>query len=196
MKERVQRILAGYSPRTVSTPDLVPASVLMLLFPKDGEYHVLFTKRTERVKHHKGEISFPGGARDDGDESPLATALRETQEEVGIDPRDVEVLGPLDQVRTRYGYKVTPFVGDIPYPYPFVPREEEVSEVLEVPISTLVTSEDKSGTVDVEGQRYHLVTYRYGDHVIWGATAKMVERFLDLCYRPSLEGLCCDTGGG
>lgn len=185
MKERIQRILAGYSPRTVSAPGLVPASVLVLLFPKDGEYHMLFTRRTDRVKHHKGEISFPGGARDDEDPTPLATALREAQEEVGVDPEDVEVLGPLDQVRTRYGYQVTPFVGDIPYPYHFVPREEEVAYVLEVPISTLVASEDKSGTVDVEGQRYHMVTYRYGDNVIWGATAKMVERFLDLCCRPA-----------
>ncbi len=183
MKEHIQRILARYSPRTVSAPDLVPASVLLLLLPKDGEYHVLFTRRTDRVKHHKGEISFPGGARDDDDPTPLATALREAQEEVGIAPEDVEVLGPLDQVRTRYGYQVTPFVGDIPYPYRFIPREEEVAEVLEVPVSTLLSTEDKTGSVEVEGHHYQMVTYRYGHHVIWGATARMVQQFLDLCYR-------------
>jgi len=172
----------------MATPDLTPASVLLLLYPKEGEHHILFTKRTDRVEHHKGEISFPGGVRDDGDDTPLATALRETQEEMGIWPQDVEVLGPLDPVRTKFGFLVSPFVGCIPYPYPFVPSREEIDQVLEVPLSTLLATEECSLEVDFSGNTYLAPTYRYGEHVIFGATARVVKQFLDLCIRPVYSG--------
>lgn len=108
----------------------------MPLFLKNNEYHILFIQRTERVKTHKGQISFPGGAREAIDRTMVDTALREAHEEVGLNPNDVEVLGELDDMATtESNYLISPIVGHIPYPYDFKVDEWETQEVIEVPIS-------------------------------------------------------------
>jgi 8-oxo-dGTP pyrophosphatase MutT (NUDIX family) len=94
--------------KSIINPSLTPAAVLLLLYLKDGEYCVLLNKRTDRVEHHKGEISFPGGVRDESDFTLLETALRETQEEMGIAPRHVELLGELDDTPTSTSFLITP----------------------------------------------------------------------------------------
>lgn len=196
MIEGLKHILAHYSPRPVLDQGLVPAGVLLLLYQREGEYHALFTKRTERVQHHKGEVSFPGGVQDAGDESTLATALRETQEELGVLPQDVEVLGALDQVRTKFGFRVSPFVGTIPYPYPFAPSGEEIDQLLEVPLSTLLATEEHARIQDPAGLTYDGVVYRFGGHLIFGATARIVKQFLDLCWRPLIPPAVCGAVDG
>ena len=106
---------------------LTPAAVLLPLLYKDDVLHILLTKRTKTVKAHKGQVSFPGGVRDLDDESMLATALREAHEEIGLHPKDVEVLGALEPIETvTSGFIVYTFVGRIPYPYPFVPQVYQV----------------------------------------------------------------------
>ena len=123
---------------SVADDGLRPAAVLILLYDKSGEPHVLLNKRSQLVEHHKGEISFPGGGRDPEDADFLATALRETHEEMGVEPGDVSVIGELDDVVTRTDFCVRVYVGTIPYPYPFKPLPREVAEVLEVPMSSLM----------------------------------------------------------
>ena len=172
--ERVRWALSSREARKISEPGLRRAAVLLLLYRKDGEYAVLFNKRTHKVEFNKGEICFPGGGMDDGDAGPMETALRETHEEMGISPASVTVLGELDETTTRAGFVIRPFVGTIPYPYEFRPSEDEVEEVLEVPVSSLM---DRRNVEDADWA--HSKVYSFGEHQIFGATARILEQFLD-----------------
>lgn len=179
--ESIRDILSRASPRLVNDTYLRPAGVLILLYPKDGELLTLLNKRTDLVEHHKGEISFPGGARDPEDTTILDTALRETSEEMGVKAEDVEILGQLDQVATLTHFVITPFVGAIPSPYLFKVSEMEIAEVLEVPLSSLLDRANWREEVrlgpDGLNRNY---AYAYGKHLIYGATARILSQFLEL----------------
>ena len=179
--EIISRALAHRVKQTVGDQSLTPAAVLLLLYPKNGEYCILLNKRSEQVEHHKGEISLPGGARDPEDQDSLETALREAEEEMGIQRGDVTILGELDEVTTRSLFKVQVYVGTIPYPYPFRPSDLEVAEVLEVPISAL--SDPSNVRVETrweDGQPLTANSYAYNGHLVYGATAKILQGFLGL----------------
>ena len=190
-KEVIRRILAENPKKTISDPLLSPAGVLLLLYPKDGEYCVLLNRRTDQVEHHKGEISFPGGSKDANDATLLDTALRETYEEMGIRPEDVEVLGQVDDTPTTTNFLITTTVGTIPYPYDFNPSELEVAEVLEVPLTALMDDETRRDEVRIVGDELdHVPSYVYKGHLIFGATARVLSRFLELLETaPSRERL-------
>lgn len=180
-KQHVRTILADRQRRAMDDPSLICAAVLIPLLFKQGEWHVLVTQRTETVEHHKGQISFPGGACDPGDADLQETALRETLEEVGIPPEDVEVLGALDDFPTITSFVVTPFVGVIPYPSAFHLNRYEVEAVIEVPLSFL----HDPGNLRVEqwehqGHLHDVLFWDYGPYTIWGATARMLKNLLDL----------------
>ncbi len=159
----------------------------MPLYEKGREYYILLTKRTEGVQYHKGQISFPGGVWHEGDKGLLDTALRECSEEIGLDPREVEVLGELDDILTQTShYVVTPFVAAIPYPYPFKPNQDEVKEIIEVPLAALLDRSNFREEVQLgDTGLLHVYLYKYMEHVIWGATALMLKRFLDLVFPSS-----------
>lgn len=179
--EQIRQALARNHRRTVADPSLKPAGVLLVVYVKDGEPSVLLNKRTELVEHHKGEISFPGGSMDDADESLLQTALRETHEEMGIDPGEVELLGQLDDMPTISNFLISPFVATIPYPYRFEPSEIEVAEVLEVPISHLRDEQSWRDEARVhQGALNVSRSYVYQEHIIFGATAKILTNFLEV----------------
>ena len=124
--EVIRKALSRRATLSVDDPSLTPAAVLLVLYAKDGEYCVLLNKRSEEVEYHKGEISFPGDARDPEDKDFLDTALRETEEEMGIDRKDVTILGELDEVVTTSRFHVKVFVGSIAYPYKFKPSAMEI----------------------------------------------------------------------
>ncbi|MBI2831303.1 MAG: CoA pyrophosphatase [Chloroflexi bacterium] len=162
-----------------------PSAVLVPIFIKDNEYHILLTKRTENVRDHKGQISFPGGSCHKNDHTRLDTALRETAEEIGLQADAIEVIGKLDDVLTVVSnYMVSPFVAFIPYPYDFKLQEFEVQELVEVPIQALIHRECMCQKMDIiplkENPGLH---YHYGDRVIWGATARILEQFLGIYAR-------------
>lgn len=164
-------------------PGPVPAAVLLPLFTKGGEPHILFTKRTEQLNHHRGEISFPGGVFQDGDEGPLQTALRETWEEVGISPGDVEVLGELDDFYSIHHYLVSPFVGVFPADYPLKINAAEIDKVIEVPLSHLLRPEIfRAEDWRWKGRLQPVYFYTYGDNEIWGLTAAILKQFLDIVF--------------
>lgn len=154
------------------------AAVLVPLYVRDGSLWVVLTRRTETVEHHRGQISFPGGAEEEADETLLATALRETEEEIGVSAADVRVLGSLSPLTTVTDFYVEPFVGAIPYPYVFRPAEAEIAEVVEVPVAALLDP----GILErrtLPGRDEPVLFYHYGPHVIWGATARMLKELLD-----------------
>ena len=153
----------------------------MLVYPKEGELHLLLNKRSETVEDHKGEVSFPGGRMDEDDDSLLDTALREAHEEVGVRPEDVRVIRRLDDVNTSTGYLVSPFLGAIPEGYPFVVSTVEVAELVEVPVAALVDgSTVRDETRFEDGMPVSRPNYAYGGHLVWGATARIVTGLLDL----------------
>ena len=167
------------SPPTPPAPDLVSAGVLVPLFLKEGEVQVLFTQRTLLVKDHRGQIAFPGGVRDPGDPDLLATALRETEEEIGLAPLAVEVLGTLPAVATITGYHITPFVGLIPYPYDFHPSPREVKRLLALAVGEFYAPERwRTGPYVFQGRTTRVCYWQNGQEVVWGATARIVLNLL------------------
>ncbi len=181
--DSIRAALSKTSPASsVNSDGLTEAAVAILVYPKQDGLTIILNKRTDRVEHHKGEISFPGGGRDPEDVSILDTALRETQEEMGIDPDDIEIIVQLDQVSTRSGFSITPFVGVIPPDYDFKVSKIEIAEVLEVPIESLIDTEnrvedDRVWGNEVSNKQY---SYIYGTHIIWGATARIITQLLDI----------------
>lgn len=177
----IQKVLSHRVKQSVDDLELTPAAVLVLLYLKDGEYCVLLNKRSELVEYHKGEISFPGGAKDPEDKDFLDTALRETQEEMGIDRSHVSILGELDEIATSSRFLVKVFIGAISYPYQFKPSAVEIAELLEVPISTLLDSANlRVETRWEDGAPVTSYSYAYKDHLIFGATARILRQFLEL----------------
>ena len=179
--EVVRRILSEHPKKTIVDSSLTPAGVMLLLYSKKGEYYILLNKRTDLVDHHKGEISFPGGRKDPEDDTLLDTAKRETYEEMGIRPEHIEILGEVDDVPTNSQFLISTFVGTIPYPYPFNPSEREVAEILEVPVTAFM---DEANTRDevriVDGELTNSPSYVYQGHLVFGATARVLKRFLGL----------------
>lgn len=160
------------------------AAVLLLLYKTKGGYHVLFTKRTQKVEHHKGQISFPGGEVRPQDETMEATALRECFEEIGVRPEAVAILGKLDDIKTlSSNYIITPFVATIPYPYEFKVNADEVEELFRVPVKALLEKDKfREGSWVYEGKTYPSYFYEYEGRIIWGATARVLKQFLDLFF--------------
>ena len=181
----LRRVLAENPKKALDGTSLEPAGVLLLVYPKGGEYCVLLNRRTDTVEDHKGEIAFPGGRREKSDRTLLETALRETHEEMGIDPEQVEVLGELDDVATISNYVISPHVGTIPTSSRFKPNVHEVAEVLEVPVRSLADEGSvRHEAKIVDGRVKRRRSYVYRGDLIWGATARVLDRFLEL-----LEGL-------
>ena len=179
--EAIRGILSEGPRTTIDDPSLTPAGVMLILYSKDGELCVLLNRRTEQVEYHKGEISFPGGQRDDGDDDLLQTALRETYEEMGIRPEDVDVLGQVEDTPTSTRFLISTYVGTIPYPYDFRPSEAEVAEVLEIPLSTLMYNDVRRDEIRVaEGRLVNSPTFAAGGHLVFGATGRIFSRFLDM----------------
>ncbi|MFN2227461.1 MAG: NUDIX hydrolase [Anaerolineae bacterium] len=180
-EQHVCQVLARYRRHIAAETELTCAAVLLPLLYKEGRWHVLFTQRTQDVEHHKGQISFPGGACEPIDEDLAATALRETDEEIGVPPHLVRVLGALDDFPTITHFVVTPFVGVVPHPLTYRLNRYEVESVVEVPLSFFT---DPSGLRieqrEHEGQIFDVLFWDYGPHTIWGATARILKGFLEL----------------
>lgn len=178
--DAVRNALASSPKTALNDSSLTPAAVLLLLYPKAGDYSILLNKRSNSVDEHKGEIALPGGRWDEGDTDLLDTALRETHEEMGVRPSDVEVLGGLGDFATISNYAVSTFVGTIPAPYAFFPNEE-VAEVIEAPVSYLL---DTRGWRDdawmEEGRVHRRPAFGYEGHLVYGATGVILGRFLDI----------------
>ncbi|MGB4595183.1 MAG: CoA pyrophosphatase [Anaerolineaceae bacterium] len=162
---------------------LYPAAVLMPLIVTEEGWNLLFTRRTDRVGTHQGEVSFPGGAADDLDDGDLErTALREVWEEIGIRPADVTVLGHLPEMNLISFFRVTPVIGMIPWPYDLKISKEEVARVFCVPLDWLDDPKNSyTQERQFEGNRYNIRYFQpYDGETIWGATAHMTWQLLQV----------------
>ncbi len=179
-----RRLVAAHEPVRVQGAGLRASAVLLLLYEQQGREYVLFQERTQQVLHHKGEISLPGGSRDREDGTLQATALRETQEEIGVSSDDIEIFGALDEVATRSSnYVISPFVGAITRrgDYPFRMAQSEVKELLIVPLAHLTDGANVEWSVIEHGEDAVAEReFRYEGHRIWGATARIVGQYVDL----------------
>ena len=186
--EIIKEILSSRSPKRIPNDksSYIHAAVLFPMFSANGEYRVLFTQRTHTVENHKGQISFPGGAVEAEDGSLEETALREAHEEIGLPSKHVEILGQLDDMTTvTSNFIVHPFVGLIPYPYDFKINAQEVDRLIEVPFKIFLSDDPryKRDSAEFEGVTYPTPAYIYKGDLIWGATARIMESFVEILKR-------------
>lgn len=162
------------------TPAHKCAAVLVPLLRQDGEWRLLYTRRTDLVESHKGQVSFPGGACDDGETTPEETALREAHEEIGLAPHEVRLLGRLNPMNTISFYRVTPVVGVIPWPTVFRPEQAEVARIFTMPLTWLADRSNR-WEFNLLGRDHSVIVYHpFDGEVLWGATARMTVDFLEI----------------
>ena len=183
LRRRIEAALTDRPRRVVEQEGLIPAAVLVLLTNRGGP-HVVFAKRTDRVAHHKGQFSFPGGVVETWDGSRLETALREAKEEIGLPSSAVEILGMLDDTETRATqFVITPFVGMISQPVRYTPDGQEIERVLEVPLEALLDPANfRVEMWERNGEVQPVYFYEYDGETIWGATARILKQFIDLVF--------------
>ena len=163
-----------------------PAAVLVPLVPRDTGLHLLLTRRTEHLKRHPGQVAFPGGRVDAADESEVAAALRETEEETGIARDFIEPVGFLDTYLTGTSYRIVPVVGLLRPGFTVTPHEGEVAEVFEVPLAFLMNPDHhERHSREFKGALRHYYAMTYESRYIWGATAGMIRNLYMLMYGES-----------
>jgi 8-oxo-dGTP pyrophosphatase MutT (NUDIX family) len=141
----------------------------------------MFIKRSQTVRNHKGEISFPGGVKDSTDSSLIETSIRETEEEIGVKESDITIFGSLDEVNTSTGFLVSPFVGTIPYPYKFDLSSNEVDSLISLAVNDFLRPENEVDFYYFNGRELMPQrAFKIDGHTIWGATAKIMGQFIDL----------------
>ena len=169
----------GYAEIDVTdTTRLKCAAVLIPLLWQDDQWSLLFTRRTDHVESHKGQVSFPGGGCDEGEITPEETALREAQEEIGLDPKNVRVLGRLANMITITSFHVTPVVGVIEWPTVFTVGAHEVARIFTIPLYWLADTRNRWEFPVPDRNRSLIAFHPYDGELLWGATARMTVDFL------------------
>jgi 8-oxo-dGTP pyrophosphatase MutT (NUDIX family) len=172
VKQQIERVLRNRTTKKITGENLRASAVLVPLFYSRGQYHILFTERSDDVLFHKGQVCFPGGTWEASDPDLLQTALREAKEEIGLDTKDIEILGELDDMLTFVtDYVISPYVGFITHPHALKTNGREVKGAFSVPLSFLMNE------VNFKQDSY---AYEYEGHVIWGATARILRQFVGL----------------
>ncbi|WP_050514302.1 CoA pyrophosphatase [Aeromonas finlandensis] len=156
---------------------LSPAAVLIPIVAREDGLYMLLTRRSPHLRHHAGQISFPGGRQDPGDENLIATALRETEEELGIPARLIEVIGTLNQLNTVSRFEVLPVLGLLEPDYPLTLSPDEVEHAFEVPLDHLLDRRNHIPLTIARGGKQHTIYWiPWQQHFIWGATASMINQ--------------------
>ena len=177
----IRERLAGYQRRSIGTSTLTRSAVLVPIVERGNGLELLFTKRSETVEHHKGQISFPGGATDALDFSPADTALRETFEEIGLERSAITIIGVMDDLQTPSGFVVTPVVGLIEHLPPLTINAEEVAQLIFIPLEKFFDDSLRHSDIrERDGVKIEVYTYKVWEEPVWGATAFFVKQFVSL----------------
>jgi len=177
-KKELKEILSSREFRKLKNPDYKKAAVKIILMNKNQQPHVLVTKRSDKVKTHKGQMSLPGGTFDSTDQNILATVYRETYEEVGVSSEKIDFLGRFDDYISIFGFHVSCFVGAIDYPFPYKFNQDEIVDYVEVPLEIFINRQyDKVDFYYHEGKQIKMFTYFYKGFEIWGLTARFLTDF-------------------
>jgi 8-oxo-dGTP pyrophosphatase MutT (NUDIX family) len=179
--KQLQQALDASDEITPRAAKLRPSAVLVPLIEKSDGLHLLLTQRAQHLRHHAGQISFPGGSMDDTDRDLIHTALRETEEEVGIAQTDIDVLGKLPLQPTGSGFLIQPVVGVLPQPFELTLSEDEVSAAFEAPVDFLFDPDNQQHSYrEYGGKNYSIYSIPYDGWNIWGATANIIVKFSQL----------------
>jgi 8-oxo-dGTP pyrophosphatase MutT (NUDIX family) len=182
-RRALREALAGRTRNLWNVPQARRAAVLVPLLLRDGELGVILTLRSTELRSHSGQWSFPGGSIDEGDADELAAALREAEEEIGLDPSAVEPIGLLDEVPAGSGFLITPVVAWVePPPAAYRPNPVEVAEVLELPLARLSAPGvlELGDEIHRFGRTLRMLSYKFDGRNIWGATARILSELLDV----------------
>jgi 8-oxo-dGTP pyrophosphatase MutT (NUDIX family) len=177
-KKSISERLLDRTKRSVDYPEYKKAAVMIIFMEMEHSPYVLLTQRTDRVSTHKGQVAFPGGGFDPTDKNMLDTALRETLEEVGIKPDEIEVLGEFDEYISIAGFHVYCYVGALNKAQKYNPSKDEIDRILEAPFSIFYNEEySRCEKMYYGGRDYDVYYYDYDEAVIWGLTARILTDF-------------------
>ncbi|AEF21345.1 MULTISPECIES: CoA pyrophosphatase [Pseudomonas] len=187
LDELLQRV-RGYSPRIMETQEGFPEAAVLVPITRSDEPEVVLTLRASGLSTHGGEVAFPGGRRDPEDNDLIETALREAEEEIGLPPGLVEVVGPLGTLVSRHGIQVTPYVGVVPDFVDYQANDAEIAAVFSVPLEFFRNDpREVTHRIDYLGQSWYVPSYRYGEYKIWGLTAIMLVELVNLVYDADID---------
>jgi 8-oxo-dGTP pyrophosphatase MutT (NUDIX family) len=190
LSERIKMILSRRRKTRLVSTWRKPSGVLIPFYQKDGQYFLVFTRRSQLVHHHKGEISFPGGGYHASDGNLKQTALRETWEEIGLEPTSVDVLGELDDTPTKgSAFIITPFVGLIPADYSFKLSDFEIGQLIHMPVDALLVEDCLriGPEIILDGSQYGVYEYTFQGQTVIGATARILKQFLEIYCQASTQ---------
>ena len=175
--------MRGYSPHILQIDKRYPEAAVLVPITRSDEPEVVLTLRASGLSTHGGEVAFPGGRRDPEDADLIETALREAEEEIGLPPGLVEVIGPLSTLVSRHGIQVTPYVGLVPDFVEYKPNDGEIAAVFAVPLAFFRDDpRETTHRIDYLGRSWYVPSYRYGEYKIWGLTAIMLVELVNLVF--------------
>lgn len=187
LDELLQRV-RGYSPHVLKSHEGFPEAAVLVPITRSDEPEVVLTLRASGLSTHGGEVAFPGGRRDPEDRDLIDTALREAEEEIGLPPGLVEVVGPLSTLVSRHGIQVTPYVGVVPDFVDYQANDGEIAAVFSVPLAFFRDDpREVTHRIDYLGHSWYVPSYRYGEYKIWGLTAIMLVELVNLVYDAGID---------
>ena len=188
MLDRILQRVRDYSPQLLAPEGRLPEAAVLMPITRGESPELVLTLRASGLSTHGGEVAFPGGRRDPEDTSLMHTALREAEEEVGLAPGIVEVVGPLSSLISIHGIHVTPYVGIVPDYVEYRANDAEIASVFSVPLNFFCQDpREVTHRIDYQGSAWYIPSYRYGEYHIWGLTAIMIVELVNLVYDAGIE---------
>ncbi|MEN5028270.1 CoA pyrophosphatase [Pseudomonas sp. Ps21-P2] len=188
MLDELLHRMSSHTPVMLETDARFPEAAVLLPITRSAEPELVLTLRASGLSTHGGEVAFPGGRRDPEDPDLIFTALREAQEEIGLPPGLVEVIGPLSPLISKHGIKVTPYVGVIPDFVEYTPNDGEIAAVFSVPLDFFrQDAREHTHRIDYQGRRWYVPSYRFGEYKIWGLTAIMIVELMNLLFDSGID---------
>ncbi|SDV03526.1 CoA pyrophosphatase [Pseudomonas mucidolens] len=183
MLDELLRRVSNHTPRTLETDSRFPEAAVLVPITRSDEPELILTLRASGLSTHGGEVAFPGGRRDPEDPDLVFTALREAEEEIGLPPGLVEVIGPLSPLISLHGIRVTPYVGVVPDYVEYLANDAEIAAVFNVPLEFFRQDpREHTHRIDYQGRSWYVPSYRFGEYKIWGLTAIMIVELINLLY--------------